>query len=63
MQLNISLSSKQDKSQKRRSTNMNKAAMWNVFDSEINAEKAAVPLECLFSREGSRESPAAPHFR
>jgi transcription initiation factor TFIIB len=55
MQLNISSSSTQDKSQKRRSTNMNKAAMWNVFDSEINAEKGAVPLECLFSREGSRE--------
>ena len=44
-----------DKSKKRRSHNVNKSALWNIFDTEINPEKALEPLECLFRKEGNRE--------
>ena len=38
-----------DKSQKRKTNNINKAELWNIFDSEIeNPEKKKIPLECVY---------------
>ena len=47
---------KTNQSKKRRSAHTaNKAALWNVFDSEINPEKTSEPLECLFQKSGSKD--------
>ena len=45
-----------DKSKKNKSTNINKAKLWNVFDSEIgNEQKSNTPLECIYRSCGNRE--------
>jgi len=44
-----------DKSQKHKYNNINKAALWNIFDSEIdNPDKKQIPLECIYGS-GNRE--------
>jgi transcription initiation factor TFIIB len=44
-----------DKSQKRKTNNVNKAELWKIFEEEIeNPEKKNVPLECIYGS-GSRE--------
>lgn len=49
---------KHDTSKKKRSTIVNraeKAALWNVFDTEINPDKPTSPLECLYRTGENRE--------
>ena len=43
-----------DKSKKNRSNHIDKAALWNVFDMEINSDKKE-PLECLYRSGDNRE--------
>jgi hypothetical protein len=46
-----------DKSKKLKDNNINKAELWNVFESEVvNPEKQRDPLECLYRTIGDRES-------
>jgi transcription initiation factor TFIIB len=43
------------KSQKRKDTTVNKAELWNIFDTEIeNEDKPKIPLECIYGY-GNRE--------
>lgn len=43
------------KSVKRKNTNINKAELWNIFDTEVeNPEKVKIPLECIYGS-GNRE--------
>jgi transcription initiation factor TFIIB len=45
-----------DKSQKRKSNNINKTELWNVFDTEVeNPDKQKMPLECVYGS-GNREA-------
>ncbi|MFY7729342.1 MAG: hypothetical protein ACOVRN_07490 [Flavobacterium sp.] len=44
-----------DKSQKRKSTHINKSELWNIFDTEVeNPNKISIPLECIYGS-GNRE--------
>jgi len=44
-----------DKSQKQKHNNINKAELWNIFDSEVeNPDKQKIPLECIYGS-GNRE--------
>jgi len=45
-----------DKSQKLKYNNINKAELWNIFDSEVeNPDKQKIPLECIYGS-GNREN-------
>ena len=44
-----------DKSKKRKNSNINKTQLWNIFDSEIENPKKENPLECLYRSSGNRE--------
>ena len=44
-----------DKSQKRRTNNVDKTKLWGIFDDEINPGKSD-PLECIYRSNGDRES-------
>jgi hypothetical protein len=44
-----------DKSQKRRTTNVDKTKLWDIFDDEINPGKSN-PLECVYISNGDREN-------
>lgn len=49
--------SSNDKSKKKKDNSVDKAKLWNVFESEIkNPEKQADPLECLYRTIGDREN-------
>ncbi len=44
-----------DKSQKKKSININKTELWNIFDTEIeHPNKQLIPLECIYGS-GNRE--------
>jgi transcription initiation factor TFIIB len=43
-----------DKSKKKKLTNINKKELWNIFDSEVENEKK-MPLECIYSASGNRD--------
>jgi transcription initiation factor TFIIB len=43
-----------EKSKKKRPTNVDKTKLWNIFDNEVNPEKQA-PLECMYRTYGDRE--------
>jgi hypothetical protein len=43
-------------SKKKRPTNVNKAELWNIFDTEVeNEQKSKTPLECIYRACGNRE--------
>ena len=43
-------------SKKKRPTNVNKAELWNIFDTEVeNDQKSKTPLECIYRACGNRE--------
>ena len=44
-----------DRSKKRKTNNINKAELWNIFDNEIEGEKPKLPLECIYRACGNRE--------
>jgi transcription initiation factor TFIIB len=45
-----------DKSKKRKTDEINRKELWNVFDSEIkNPNKQTDPLECIYRSSGNRE--------
>ena len=49
--------SKNEKSKKRRDNYLDKAQLWNIFDSEITDEtKTYDPLECVYRNIGNREN-------
>ena len=45
-----------DKSKKKKVSNVNKTELWNIFDSEVdNPDKLKAPLECMYRASGNRE--------
>ncbi len=44
-----------DKSKKKKNL-INKAKLWNIFDTEVESTKNITPLECLYRTVGNRES-------
>jgi transcription initiation factor TFIIB len=44
-----------DKSKKKKNP-INKAKLWNIFDTEVESTKNITPLECLYRTVGNRES-------
>jgi transcription initiation factor TFIIB len=44
-----------DKSKKRKNNNINKAELWNIFDTEVEGSTSKVPLECIYRTCGNRE--------
>ena len=45
-----------DKSKKRKTNNIDRKELWNVFDNEIeNPDKQKMPLECIYRSSGNRE--------
>ena len=44
-----------DRSKKRKTNNINKAELWNIFENEIEGEKPKLPLECIYRACGNRE--------
>lgn len=44
-----------DKSKKRKQAITNKSQLWNIFDNEVNENKAIDPLECIYRSCGNRE--------
>ena len=44
-----------DRSKKRKTNNINKAELWNIFDIEIEGDKPKLPLECIYRACGNRE--------
>lgn len=44
-----------ERSKKRKTNNINKAELWNIFDNEIEGDKPKLPLECIYRACGNRE--------
>ena len=45
-----------EKSKKKKVSNINKKELWNIFDTEVeNEQKIKNPLECIYSSSGNRE--------
>jgi transcription initiation factor TFIIB len=45
-----------NESKKKKNNNINKAELWNIFETEIeNPNKKQIPLECIYGSSGNRE--------